>query len=360
MEVAAREIVARLPTALDDGDRVTAFVNRESAEADVDWGTDVEVVVVPVNARSRFEWVRGEQQLLPGLAARAGCDVVHSLGSTAPVRGRFRRVTTIYDLHYKLVPQAHFGLLGLGMRVLIPAAARRSHRLITASRQTADDLVAHLGVARDKIDVVPLAGGAPASPPSPEPELRARLALGDGAIVLCPGAKRPHKNAVAVLDAVAGMHADIRPIVVVTGYASPYEDELRARADTLGIAGLLRLPEHLPAADVEGLYALCACVVAPSLYEGFGLPVLEAMARGVPVICSDRSSLPEVAGDAALFVDPTDPRAIGAALGRMLADADLRADLAARGRERAAQFSWERTTAGVVAAYRRALALPAR
>ena len=97
---------------------------------------------MPVNATSRIQWVRGEQQHLPGLAARHGCDLVHSLGSTAPLRGRFRRVTTIHDLNYRIVPEAHFGLRGLGMRVLVPAAARRSHRIIVDAASTRDDLVA--------------------------------------------------------------------------------------------------------------------------------------------------------------------------------------------------------------------------
>ena len=109
-------------------------------------------------------------------------------------------------------------------------------------------------------------------------------------------------------------------------------------------------------ADVEGLFALCRAFVFPSFYEGFGLPVLEAMARGVPVACSDRASLPEVAGDAALLFDPSDPAAIAAALERLLGDPDLAERLRAAGRERAAAFTWERTAQLTLATYERALA----
>src|SRR5215208_3013233 len=121
--------------------RVTSFVGRAAAEADGPWREIGTQVVVPVDARSRFQWVRGEQQLLPPLARRAGVEVVHSLGSTAPFWGKFRRVTTIHDLHYLHSPGAHFGLRGLGMRVLIPLSARRSHRVIADSKVGRDDIV---------------------------------------------------------------------------------------------------------------------------------------------------------------------------------------------------------------------------
>jgi glycosyltransferase involved in cell wall biosynthesis len=115
------------------------------------------------------------------------------------------------------------------------------------------------------------------------------------------------------------------------------------------------MPPWLPAADLEGLYRAASCVVFPSLYEGFGLPVLEAMARGVPVACSNRSSLPEVAGDAALAFDPEDVDAIRSAMESLLTDAALADRLREAGRERAALFTWERTAELTVASYRRAL-----
>ena len=121
------------------------------------------------------------------------------------------------------------------------------------------------------------------------------------------------------------------------------------------MADSLRLPGWLPQADVEGLYAFAALVAYPSLYEGFGLPVLEAMARGVPVVTSARSSLPEVAGDAALLVDPLRPDEIAAAIERVLGDGALRAQMRADGLAQAARFSWERTAALTVESYRRAL-----
>lgn len=355
METYARELVPRLAAREDL--ELTCLVNREAAEAgDGPWGEVCAMEVVPVRARNRIEWVRGEQWFVPRIAARIAADIVHSLASTAPLHGRQVRVTTIHDLNYLLVPEAHFGLRAYGMRVLVPAAARRSHRIIVDAASTREDLRRHLGIAPEKVDVVPLAAEVDRdAPPTAEPELRRRLRLGGRSVALSPGAKRPHKNALRVLEALAVLPAHERPVLVVTGYPTPHEAELRERATALGVGGDVRFPEHLGASDLEGLYRLAALVVLPSKYEGFGLPVLEAMVRGVPVVTSRASSLPEVAGDAALLVDPDDVRGIAGAIARVLADAGLGERLAAAGRERAGAFSWERTAALTRDSYVRAL-----
>jgi glycosyltransferase involved in cell wall biosynthesis len=354
MEVYARELLRALPAVRPDL-RITAFVNREAKAAGGEWDEFADVVVVPVFARNRVQWVRGEQQLLPGLARRAGIDVLHSLASTAPARGRFRRVVTIHDLLYRVVPDAHFGVLGLGMRVLIPTAAHRSHRVIVDSRSTRDDVLRYLRVPERKLDVVPLGVGTTrAGTPAPAAGLRERHALGARRIALSVSAKRPHKNLMRLLEALAAIAAERRPVLVIPGYPTPYERELRARAEQLGVAGDVRMLDWVSGPELEGLYALADVFVFPSLYEGFGLPVLEAMRRGVPVACSDRSSLPEVAGDAALLFDPTDVRAITTAIERVLGDGELAARLRADGSAQAARFSWAQTASATAASYDRA------
>jgi glycosyltransferase involved in cell wall biosynthesis len=175
-------------------------------------------------------------------------------------------------------------------------------------------------------------------------------------VVLSVSAKRPHKNLPRLLRAIAAIPAERRPALVIPGYPTPHEAELRALAGELGIGGQVAFPAWVSAEDLEGLYALAACFVFPSLYEGFGLPVLEAMRRGVPVATSDRSSLPEVAGDAALYFDPTDVDAIRGAVERLLGEPRTAERLVAAGRERAAAFTWERTAALTLASYERALA----
>jgi len=355
MEVAARELLPALLAAAPPGTRFTAFVNREAADDPL--GELVETLVVPVRATSRAQRVRGEQQHLPRLARRAGVDLVHSLASTAPLYGRFARVVTIHDLIYKVFPEAHQSVLALGLRVLVPLAARRSHRIIVDAHSTRDDLVRLLGAPAERIDVVPLGLGVTAlAEPASEAQLRSRLGLGERPVALSVSAKRPHKNLARLLQALALLPVERRPMTVIPGYPTRYEAELRDQAAALGVADDVRFLDWVEAAELEGLYALAACFVFPSLYEGFGLPVLEAMSRGVPVACSDRSSLPEVAGDAALLFDPESPRAIADAIERLLVDEALAARLREAGRAQAARFTWDATARGTLASYERALA----
>ena len=356
LEVYARELLRALAAERPDL-RITAFVNREACAAGGAWDELADVVEVPVFARNRVEWVRGEQQLLPGLARRAGVDVLHSLASTAPARGRFRRVVTIHDLLYRLLPDAHFGVRGLGMRVLVPLAARRSDRVIAISQATAADVRRYLRVPASRLDVIHEGvGTTPAGDPEPASVLREHHALGTRRVALSVSAKRPHKNLMRLLEALAGIPADRRPVLVIPGYPTPYEANLRARAEQLGVTGDVRLLDWVSGAELEGLYALADVFVFPSLYEGFGLPVLEAMRRGVPVACSDRSSLPEVAGDAALLFDPEDARAITAAIERVLGDAAEARRLRAAGCVQAARFTWAATARATAESYERAMA----
>ena len=340
--------------------RFTAFVNREAAAAgDGPWGELLPAVTVPVNARNRVQWVLGEQALLPRLARREGVDLVHSMASTAPVWGPFRRVVTVHDLIYARFPEAHAGIRDKGMKVLVPWAARRSDRVIADSQSTREDLIGLLGVPAGRIDVVPLGLGAvQRSEPLPERDVRARFDLGERRVVLSLSAKRPHKNLLALIGALARLPSEGRPVLVLPGYHTAHEAELRERARSLGVDGDVRFPAWVSGEELEGLWKAARAFVFPSLYEGFGLPVLEAMARGVPVACSNASSLPEVAGDAALLFDPRDESAIAEALGRLLDDPLLGERLRARGLARAHEFTWERTARLTLDSYARALPRP--
>ena len=356
MEVAARELIPALLEEAPRGMRFTAFVNREAAAAGGPWGESLPAVTVPVHARNRAQWVLGEQALLPRLVARAGVDLVHSLASTAPVRGRFRRVVTIHDLIYARFPDAHAGLRDRGMRLLVPQAAKRSDRVIADSLSTREDLVELIGLDPQKIDVVPLGLGAVRRAQAlSERDTRARFELAERRVLLSLSAKRPHKNLRALIDALARLDANERPLLVLPGYATAHEAELREHARSLGVLEDVRFPSWVSAEELEGLWALTVAFVFPSLYEGFGLPVLEAMARGVPVACADASSLPEVAGDAALLFDPRHPEQIAQALTRLLADEPLRERLRELGRRRAERFTWERAARLTLASYARVL-----
>lgn len=357
METYARELIEALVAEAPDL-RLTAFVNREAARAGGGpWNELVPAVTVPVDARNRIQWVRGEQQLLPRLARRAAVDLVHSLGSTGPAAGPFRRVSTIHDLHYRTVPEAHFGFRALGMRVLVPLSARRAHRVIADSQAVRDELLSLLRVPAGKIDVVPLGFGARCrADPLPPEELRRRLDVSDGEpIALSVSAKRPHKNLMALLDALVLIEPERRPVLVLPGYPTEHEVELRERAANLGLDDRTRFLSWVDEPELEALYAAAACFVFPSLSEGFGLPVLEAMSRGVPVACSNTGAVAEVAGGAALGFDPRSPREIADAVQRILGDRAEAERLRAAGRARAAEFTWERTARGTVETYERAM-----
>jgi glycosyltransferase involved in cell wall biosynthesis len=355
MEIYARELITRL--AERPGLELVAFVSQEGADAaGAPWTDGVRAKTVRVHSRRRAEWVLGEQVHVPAMAAAERCAVIHSLASTAPLWGRGRRVTTIHDLNYKLMPEAHFGLRAVGMRALVPAAARRSDRIITGAQAVKDDLVTHLGTSADLIDVVPHGVSAdPAVAATPEAELRARLDLGRRPVLLSVSAKRPHKNLARLLDAIAAIPAGQRPALVLPGYPTAHETELRQRAAALGLSRDVVFLPWVATEALEGLYRLAAGFVFPSLHEGFGLPVLEAMARGVPVACSASGAVGEVAGRAALTFDPNDTREIRDAIERLLGDEREADRLREAGRARARTFTWERTAELTHASYRRAL-----
>ncbi len=354
METYARELIPELVAAAPEH-RFTAFVGRAAAAADGPWRGLVGSVVVAVDSRDRLQWVRGEQLMLPPLARRAGIDLLHSFASTAPGWGPFRRVVTIHDLIYRTLPEAHPGVRALGMRVLVPLAAHRSHRVIADSRATADDVRTYLRIPTRRIDVVGLGvGAARRAQPLPEGELRSRLDAGARPILLTVSAKLAHKNLMRLIGALASLPAGERPLLVLPGYSTPHEDELRAQAASLGVADDVRFLGWVSSAELEGLYAAAAAFVFPTLAEGFGLPVLEAMARSVPVTCSDIAVLREVAGDDALYFDPRSEQAIAAAITRLLSDGPLADRLRAGGPQRAARFSWRRAAEETVASYRRA------
>lgn len=358
MEVAARELIPKLLQVAEPPTQFTAFINRETAAAkDGPWGQMLPAITVPVNASSRPQWVIGEQVLLPRLARTAKVELMHSLASTAPIKGAFRRVVTVHDLIYARFPEAHGGVRALAMRALVPLAVRSSHRVIAISHSTRSDLEDMLHTPAQKIDVVPQGLGQirHASVP-PKQQTREKLDLADRQVVLCLSAKRPHKNLLALIDALAMLQAQQRPIVLMPGYPTQHEHELRERALALGVEQDLRLLGWVGGEDLEALWSVADAFVYPSLYEGFGLPVLEAMARGVPVACANASSLPEVAGDAALLFDPHSEEQIAGAIQQLLKDDRLATKLRDAGVRQAAKFTWERTAELTLQSYEHAFA----
>jgi glycosyltransferase involved in cell wall biosynthesis len=359
-ELYARHLVGAL-VALEEPPRIVLFAANEAVDslAAEPWADQVEIVRVPVRARSRVRRVLAEQTLLRGAIDRSGVELLHNLFTTAPALPGVPQVTTILDVIYKRFPETHAGLLTYGMRVLVPLAARRSRRVLTLSEAAKDDIVRFLKVPADRVDVAYLGPALPQHATVSEDELRRRLELGETPIVLTVSAKRPHKNLERLFEAFSRVRMEPEPVLLVPGYATFHESELRAQADTLGVGRRIRFMGWLDDDVLDGLYRAASCFVFPSLAEGFGLPVLDALVRGTPSACSNASSLPEVGGDAVVYFEPTDVGAMTQAITRLLEDAALRERLQKAGPEQARAFTWERTARTTLESYRRSTAVGA-
>jgi glycosyltransferase involved in cell wall biosynthesis len=335
---------------VDPSLRLTVFVNRDAPKvlSEALWANEVEWAQLPTRFSNRTH-LPGQAIALPVVAARRRLDVVHSLANGGPpLTVGSRRVVTLLDLIWLHQGRAWGTPSAVKtMAFLTRISARTANRVITISESARDDIVRHFGLAPAKVDVTPLGVRLPAAlPPRP--------AHDGGPVVLCVAQKRPYKNLSSLIHAVAEL-SDEQPTLVLPGAPTEHEADLRALAEGLGVADRVRFPAWVSDDELESLYREATCFVLPSLIEGFGLPVLEAMARGVPVACSDRPALPEVAGEAALLFDPTDQKAITEAVRRLIQDPELRKSLSARGLERAREFTWRRTAELTLASYRRAV-----
>jgi glycosyltransferase involved in cell wall biosynthesis len=345
------ELVRRAPAV-----RFSVFCSARGFEAlrHEQWSEEVELVTHPLIGMRGLKAI-SEMTVLGAVAGRR-VDLLHSVAFTAPLRTRAVNVVMLPDVIWIVAPDQDQAVTMRLWRLIVPPIVRRADRLIAISRSGADDVVAHLRVPLERIDVVPLGPGAQARvTATPELALRERLGIGPGPIVLAVSAKKAHKNLLRLVEAmriVAGREPTAT--LVLPGRPTEHEGQLRARAAELGLGANVVFPSYVDQADLEGLYAAAACFVLPSLNEGFGLPILEAMLRGVPVACSNVSAMPEVAGEAARYFDPLRTEDIAAALLDLLGDPALAARLVVAGRERARGFSWEKTAELTLDSYERA------
>ena len=301
--------------------------------------------------RARRGWLRAA---LPWRLWRDGVDLVHLPSTILPPLLPCPAVVTVHDLAWRKFPEA-YRADDLAMQEVALASAARAARVLAVSNATARDLAA-AGIPSGKISVALLGvpprfspdgpGLAPGAFPGAE-------ALRQG-YLLYVGRLQARKNLLRVMEAYRRVRETLAaPPLVLVGGSSDYGEEVARRAQESGIAEHLLLPGHLADDILPSLYRGATLFVYPSLYEGFGMPVLEAMASGTPVITSDRSGTAEVAGDAALLVDSESVEQITSALLRLLQDEGLRKDLAERGLARSRGFRWERTATETVAVYRR-------
>jgi glycosyltransferase involved in cell wall biosynthesis len=291
-----------------------------------------------------------------GVIEAAGAGVMHFTWQW----GFRTRVPSLYqpwDLQHRHLPGLFSPAEVARREAIYPALCAAATRVVVPSAWTADDLRAQYGVPAAKIARVPVPSQLATLAVPTEAEIasvRARYGL-PGEFALFPAQAWPHKNHERLLRALAALRErdGIAIPLVCTGAGPRQAAALRGLATGLGLESQVTWPGFIPAGDLRCLYRAARLLVFPSLFEGWGFPVLEAMEEGVVVACSDRTSLPELAGDAALLFDPENEAAIAGALLRAWRDEPLRAALRARGRERAGCFSWERTARTYRALYRR-------
>lgn len=297
------------------------------------------------------------QMLLPLIATRRHLDVLHVPYFAAPVACPCPLVVTIHDLIFERYPDYMPRRWARACyRGWTWAALRRAAAVLVVSEATRRDLSRYYRMPIATIDVTPLAAGSiyrPATATQKE-KARERYAL-PVKYVLAVGARRPHKNVAGIVRAFGRIRHQIPHNLVLVGEPDRrFDDPVPALLDELGLRErVLELPK-VPEEDLPAVYSAADVLASPSIIEGFGLPVLEAMACEVPVVTSQSTSMAEVGGDAAVLIDPTDEQDLADGLLCVVGDTSLRADLVARGSARARSFSWDRTAGQTLEAYVRA------
>ena len=320
---------------------------------------------VRVHARHRFPLRIAWMQMMAGrVLDDLRADVAHFTNGMIPLGTGAARVVTIHDMSLRLFPRCHPLRRLVINRPLLGVAARVADAIVTVSHSARHDLLRLHRISADRVTVVHEAAG-PAFRPITDASRRARIRLRYGLpdrFALYVGAIEPRKNLARLMDAFAAARArGLRHELVCVGPYGWSSRNLYEQIDRLGLRRVVHFTGYVPVEDLPVIYNLGELFVFPSLYEGFGLPVVEAMACGTPVITANCSSLSEIARDAAETVDPHCTEALTDALVRLAGDEDLRADLAKRGLARAAEFSWSRTAREMLGIYRRAagVAVPA-
>lgn len=254
-------------------------------------------------------------------------------------------VVTIHDVGYRVFPDTHTNRRRLELELTTRWSVRAARHVLTVSQATKRDLVSWYGVDPERITVTHLGLSEIFKPPTDQyliKDVQARYGLQERSYLMYVGTVQPRKNLTRVIEALAiTLAAGYEVDLVIAGKRGWLSTPIEQRAQELGITHRIHFIGYVPEQELPALLAGALCFVFPSLYEGFGMPVIEAMACGTPVITSTSSALPEVAGDAALLVDPLDTNAIAAAIMQLIDQATLRETLRRRGLDRARLFTWE-------------------
>jgi glycosyltransferase involved in cell wall biosynthesis len=296
----------------------------------------------------------GFNRLLPDAA------LFHATEHLLPPLRHVPAVLTVHDLIFRLFPETQKPLNYWYLNAAMPLYCRRASCIVTVSEWSKRDIVAHYHLDPARVHVIYEAASAEFGPvPRVDVErVRRQYGLPEQFVVFC-GTIEPRKNLTRLVEALQALRDTGLPVsLVVVGRKGWLYDEFFRRLDEMPVRDSVFFLGYVPHADLPALYGAATLAVMPSLYEGFGLPVLEAMACGTPVVCSEASSLPEIGGTAVRYFDPLEPADIAAAIREVWTDAGLRAEMSDAGLVQAARFSWERAAKETWSLYRQVLGLP--
>lgn len=345
-------LLASMPALAPTDWHFTAMVNGSST-ATYD---NVTMQRAPFDTTSPLKRIIWEQAIQP--FALSQFDLYHAMAFVMPVSVRVPSVVTIYDLTFLRYPQRLSRARRLYLQAFTARSCRHATRITAISHSTKADLIELLGLPAEKIDVTPLGYNRAMFRPLPQEDIAAfKAAKGlPDRFWLYLGTLEPRKNLVTLLEAYAQLPADDRlPLVLAGGKGWDYEPIFQA-IEQHHLSEMVSTPGFIPSEDMALWYNSADCFVYPSVFEGFGLPVLEAMACGTPVITSNVSSLPEVAEGAGLTLPPHEVDAWTAALLKAYSDEKWRAQARTAGLNKAAQFTWENTAQRTIESYQKALA----
>jgi len=346
-----RNLVRALQS-IDRQNKYILFTNKDNTGT-FDLGNNFREYLIPVSAGCRPMKILWEQLVFPFQVKTTGIDLLFSPGNICPLFLACQSVVTMHDLIPFEWPENFSGIELRVLKALLRASAARSQRIITVSKSSRNQIISHLGVPPWKVAVVHAACDE-AFLNYEHTADNSRLVEEELGInrdfILYTAATRPHKNVKGLLTAFSCLKHKygIKHLLVVAGPAGPDHNNLLDTATRLGINSDVIFTGYISDKILPALYTMASLFVYPSFYEGFGLPILEAMASGTPVIASKVTSLPEVAGKAGILVDPCDIEEIAHAMYKVLSDRRHRDRLAASGKKRAQEFSWEKTAKGIL------------
>jgi glycosyltransferase involved in cell wall biosynthesis len=337
----------------DEDNEYSVFLNRESADLDVTPAENFSRVICPINAMNRAARYSWEQGAMPLQLRKVKPDLVHSLGYVIPLAAKGPQVVTVHDVNYLGHKGWRTGIGRTAFRFFAERTVKRADRIIAVSRFSKDEIVKHMKVKADKVTVVHSAGR--------EASAGSRKQNGQSTSEVVRNLTRPyimafsalsaHKNIPRLITAFGKIASIVPHDLVLVGHM-PVKSSVRAEMEAAGGDDRIHFTGYLPEPDVASLLQNASLFAFPSLYEGFGLPLLDAQNAGVPVVASSAGALPEIGSDSVLFFDPHSEDDMAKVMQRALLDPDLRTRLVEKGHTNAQSFSWDRTARETLDVYK--------